>query len=41
MQVLEEAVVLLVGSELKWVLIVGEKSVVSVCDVSEGTSLLT
>ena len=39
MQVLQEAVVLVVGSELERVLVVGEKSVVAIGQISEGTSL--
>jgi hypothetical protein len=40
MEVLKEGVVLLVASELKRVLVVGEESVVSVGKISEGTALL-
>ena len=39
MQLLQEAVVLTVGGKLEWVLVVGEKSVVAVGEISEGAAL--
>ena len=39
MQLLQEAVVLIVGGKLEWVLVVGKKSVVAVGKISEGTAL--
>ena len=38
-KVSEELVVLGVGGELEWVLVVGEKSVVTIGKVSKGTAL--
>ena len=39
MEILQEAVVLVIGGELERVLVVGEKSVVTIGQISESTSL--
>ena len=39
MEILKEAVVFLVGSELERVLVVGEKSVVTISKISESAAL--